>query len=191
MSTVILHVTMSLDGFAAGPDVSPENPMGVGGLRLHEWVFGAADDEVDSAVIKELSAATGAVVLGRRTFDVGVGVWGDTPFPAACFVVTHRPQDDLAMRSGTFTFVGDGVERAIRRARAAAGGRNVNLMGIDVARQALSAGLIDEIHLQVAPVLLGGGRRLFEELGTGPVELERTAVAASSRVTHLRFRVVR
>jgi dihydrofolate reductase len=189
MGAVVLHVTMSLDGFIAGPDVGVENPMGVGGLRLHEWLFNSDASETDSKILKEHFAAVGAVVLGRRTFDVGVDIWKDTPYPVPSFVVTHRGRDELTMNSGTFMFVTEGVESAIHQAKAAAGAKHVTLMGADVAQQAISAGLLDEIHLQLAPVLLGAGRRLFEHLGTEHIELERTAVTASPYVTHLRFRL--
>ncbi|MGI8329159.1 dihydrofolate reductase family protein [Actinomadura scrupuli] len=191
MTQVILHVTMSLDGFMAGPGISAEHPMGEGGLRLHEWVFNGSDNEADAGVTRELLATTGAVVLGRRTFDVGVGVWEDTPFPVPCFVLTHEVRDELVMKSGTFTFVTGGVDDALKRARAAAGEQKINLMGADVAQQFLRAGLLDEIHLQLAPVMLGTGRRLFEHLGTEHIELERTRVTESPYVTHLRFRVVK
>ncbi|MFJ4467689.1 dihydrofolate reductase family protein [Streptomyces sp. NPDC089424] len=191
MSKVVLHVTMSLDGFMAGPDISVEHPMGRGGLRLHDWILHTPTDDVDAGVAQEVSASTGAVVLGRRTFDVGVEVWQDTPFPVPCFVLTHHARSRRAMKSGTFTFVTQGLESALRQAEAVADGKDVTLMGADVAQQALRAGLLDEINLQLAPVLLGGGRRLFEHLGTEHLELERTRVLPSPLVTHLRFQVRR
>ncbi|MFF0201370.1 dihydrofolate reductase family protein [Streptomyces sp. NPDC005017] len=189
MSRVVLNCTMSLDGFMAGPDIGVEHPMGRGGLRLHEWIFNASTNDVDTAVAREVSASTGAVVLGRRTFDVGVGVWQDTPFPVPCFVLTHTPRSRLAMKSGSFTFLTGDVSSALREAQAAADGKDVTLMGADIARQALRAGLLDEINLQIAPVLMGEGRRLFDQLGTEHIELERTRLLASPHVTHLRFRV--
>ncbi|AWS45345.1 deaminase [Streptosporangium sp. 'caverna'] len=191
MGKVILHVTMSLDGFMAGPDISVELPMGRGGPRLHDWIFNASSNNVDGGVIRELFATTGAVVLGRRTFDVSLGEWEDTPFPAPSFVLTHEVREELAMKSGTFTFVTDGVESALRLARAAAGEKNVIVMGADVSQQILRAGLLDEIHLQIAPVLIGEGRRLFDHLGTDHIELERTRVIESPHATHLEFRVVK
>ncbi|MGP4051195.1 dihydrofolate reductase family protein [Streptomyces sp. 2A115] len=189
MSKVVLNVTMSLDGFMAGPNISTEHPMGQGGLRLHQWILNTPTSDVDSTVAQEVSASTGAVVLGRRTFDVGVGVWQDTPYPVPCFVLTHSAEHRRAMKSGTFTFVTSGVKNALQQAEAVADGKDILLMGADIAQQALSAGLLDEINLQIAPVLMGDGRRLFEHLGTEGIELERTRILASPHVTHLRFRV--
>lgn len=189
MNKVVLHVTMSLDGFMAGPDVSVEHPMGRGGLRLHEWILNTPASDVDATVTQEISASTGAVVLGRRTFDVGAEVWQDTPFPVPCFVLTHQAQSQRVMKSGTFTFVTSGLRSALQQAEAVADGKDVALMGADIAQQALSAGLLDEINLQLAPVLIGDGRRLFENLEPEHLELERTRILASPLVTHLRFRV--
>ncbi|GAA3842361.1 dihydrofolate reductase family protein [Streptomyces phyllanthi] len=187
--SVVLNATMSLDGFMAGPDISVEHPMGRGGLRLHEWIFNASTSDVDAAVAQEVSASTGAVVLGRRTFDVGVEVWQDTPFPVPCFVLTHDPRDRLVMKNGSFTFLTCDVQSALRQAEAAADGKDVTLMGADIAQQALRAELLDEINLQIAPVLMGEGRRLFDHLGTEHIELERTRILASPHVTHLRYHV--
>jgi len=189
MGKVLLDVSMSLDGFVAGPNVSVESPMGEGGERLHEWLFASASD-VDAEVAREMHETTGAVVLGRRTFDVGVGVWEDTPFPVPCFVLTHDPLEERVEKSGTFSFVTD-VESAFQLAKAAAGEKDVRLMGAEVSQQFLEAGLVDEIRIQLAPVLMGNGRRLFASLGTEHIELERTAVLESPHVTHLRFRVVK
>lgn len=189
MGSVILHVTMSLDGFMAGPNVSATHPMGEGGLRLHEWVFNTSTSDIDAQVVNELFATTGAVILGRQTFDVGIGVWKDTPFPVPCFVLTHRPRQPIVMKSGTFTFIDGGIEAALGQAREATGDKNINLMGADIAQQFLQAGLLDEIHLQIAPVLMGQGRRLFEHLGNQPIELERVKAIESPYVTHLQFRV--
>jgi dihydrofolate reductase len=186
---VILHMSMSLDGFVAGPDVGLERPLGQGGERLHEWLF-ASGDPLDAEVAADMVAEIGAVVLGNRTFTVGEQHWGGaTPFPVPCFVLTHSERPELHKGATSFTFVTDGVESAYAQARAAAGGRAVNLMGADTAQQFLRAGLLDEIQLNLVPVLLGEGLRLFEHLGTDRIELERTRAIESSRVTHLRFRV--
>lgn len=190
MAPVYAHVTMSLDGYAAGPGISAAHPMGIGGEALHRWIFDDADP-VDAAAVARQRELTGAVLLGRRTFDVGVGVWGDTPYAVPCLVLTHRPEPDRVEKSGTFTFVHTGLADAVDLARAAAGERAVTVMGVDVTQQALKAGLLDEIHLQLAPVLLGGGRRLFEHLGTDHIALERLSAEESAHVTHLRFRVVK
>lgn len=191
MSKVMLTMSMSLDGFAAGPNVSVAYPMGEGGLRLHDWLLNPPMNEIDAAVVQEVFATTGAVVLGKRTFEVGLGVWGDTPYPVPCFVLTHRAQEMRTEKSGMFTFVTDGIDSAVQRAKAAAGEKNVILMGGDTAQQALKAGLVDEIQINLVPVVLGAGLRLLEQLGSQPIELESTRVIESPRVTHLRFRVVK
>jgi dihydrofolate reductase len=183
---------MSLDGFMTGPDVDPEHPMGVGGERLHEWLFDdTPEGELDAEVAKDASAAVGAVVVGRRTFDLGLGPWGDVPYPVPCFVLTHGSRVDLPMASGTFTFVDGSLASALELARAAAGERDVLLMGASVGQQFLDAGLVDEIRVQLVPVLLGVGTRLFDHLRPEHIELERTATIESPHVTHLRFRVKR
>ena len=191
MGRVVFSASVSLDGFSAGPDVGVGQPMGAGGERLHEWLFdGSADGRVDAEVAQERISATGAVVVGRRTFDVGVEPWGDVPFPVPCFVLTHEAREQMVMDSGTFTFVTDGIRSALALARAAAGERDVLLMGgASIGQQFLDARLVDEIHMQLVPVLLGAGTRLFDHLGTDPIELERIGSIESPHVTHLRFRV--
>jgi dihydrofolate reductase len=191
MSNVVVSFTMSLDGFVAGVGADVEQPMGEGGERLHEWLFRADRNEIDIAMAERISASIGAVILGRRTFDVGIGPWGDTPFPAPCFVLTHEVRDVLVQNSGNFVFVNDGIDSALQQAKAAARGKDVVLMGADLAQQFLKAGLVEEIVLQVAPVLMGGGRRLFEQLGTEQIELEQLQVLGSPRVAHLRYRVAK
>ena len=179
MSRVLVYASMSLDGYAAGRDVSHDHPMGVGGEELHHWMFGADVDPADRALMDGVRADTGAVVLGRRTFDVGLAHWDDVPYPAPSFVVTHRPRPDLPQKSGTFAFV-DGVEGAVERARAAAGDGTVTIMGVAVQRQALAAGLVDEVLVSLVPVLLGAGAPLFAGLPpaafTGPVRHLRARV---------------
>ena len=204
MSKVVLDMSVSLDGIGAGPNPSEENRMGVGGDRLHEWMpsYDPTQDpaggvpaarQADARMVQELfAAAKGAVVLGKRTFDLGLEPWGGTPFPAPCFVVTHEARDDLVTNTGTFAFVRDGIERAVRRAQAAAGDKDVLVMGgPTVARQAVRAGLVDEISLHVVPVLLGAGSRPFEHLGPEAIELERIVLTPSPQATHLRFRVMK
>lgn len=180
MATVLVYAAMSLDGYIAGPDVSRDHPMGVGGEQLHTWMF-TRTTPADRAVSEGIRAGTGAVVVGRRTFDIGVGIWRDTPYPAPAFVLTHRPRPDLPQPGGTFSFVTDLAE-AVARARAAAGDRTVTVMGADVQRQALAAGLVDEVMISLVPVLLGGGAKLFDDL---------PAMTFTGAVTHPRFSVRR
>jgi dihydrofolate reductase len=194
-------MSMSLDGFVAGPNVSVEEPMGEGGHRLHAWMFeGSANSEstphapmtgIDRAVIQEQFNTTGAVILGKRTFDVGIEIWKDTPYPAPSFVLTHTPREPLAQKSATFTFVTDGIESALRQAKAAAGEKGVILMGTETTRQFLMAGLVDEIRINLVPVLLQSGLRLFEDIGTERIELEQEHVLESTKVTHFKYRIIK
>lgn len=196
MGTVRAHMSMSLDGYVAGPGVSREHPMGVGGERLHQWLFGdgGGGDPRDAEVAAGMfaPATTGAVIMGRRTFEVGEAPWGeDGTFHLPCFVLTHRPAETRVKGPTTFTFVTDGIEAALARAQAVAGERAVNLMGAETTQQFLRAGLLDEIQINLVPVLLGAGTRLFEHLGTAPIELERTRMVGSSTMTHLTYRLVK
>lgn len=194
MGKVVLDITMSLDGFVAAPNVSLEHPLGEGGLRLHDWLFrGGSTFGRDRQVADELFAMTGAFVLGRRTFDVGEGPWGDDgAFGRPCFVLTHRGRRPLVKGPTTFTFVLDGIASALRQAQAAAGDKAVCVMGgAQVAQQYLDAGLVDELRLHVATVLLGSGTRLFEHVATSRIALETTRVVESPFATHLDLRVAR
>jgi dihydrofolate reductase len=199
---ILLNMSMSLDGFIAGPDIDVDRPMGDGGERLHQWLFqgdsdravaadGNSPDGVDAQVAREFSTAPGAVVIGKRMFDVGVGLWGDTPFPVPSFVLTHEAREPLVMKSAVFTFVTDGIDSAVRQAQAVAGDKDVLVMGgAGIAQECLRAGILDEIQIQLVPVLLGAGTRLFDHLSPNHIELERTRLIESPHVTHLRFRVV-
>ncbi|HEY2985840.1 MAG TPA: dihydrofolate reductase family protein [Jatrophihabitantaceae bacterium] len=163
--------------------------MGGDGERLHAWLFASEDrtpaNSSDAAVAQELVDNLGAVVIGRRTFDVGIGPWaGGTPFPVPCFVVTHSARPEL-------TAPGGGVASAVQQAAESAGDRDVCLMRADVTQQVLAAGLLDEIRVHLVPLLLGGGTRLFEHLGDARIELERVQVVDSPSVTHLRYRVIK
>ncbi|MGH2618690.1 MAG: dihydrofolate reductase family protein [Thermomicrobiales bacterium] len=201
MGKVVLDMSVSLDGIGAGPNPNAVERMGAGGERLHAWhPFSDPEPEstagvpaaaaADARQVREWFAATGAVVLGKRTFDRGLEPWGGAPFPVPCFVLTHETRADLATKSGTFAFVTDGIARALHRAPAAAGDKNVLVMGgPSVAQQTLRAGLVDEIRLHLVPVLLGAGSRLFEHLAAESIEREPTEVVASPAATHLRFRV--
>ncbi|HEX2622317.1 MAG TPA: dihydrofolate reductase family protein [Phototrophicaceae bacterium] len=193
MSKVFLQISMSLDGFVAAPNISPEHPLGVGGVeRLHRWLFDGMT-EIDRQVADEMFADTGAFVIGRLTFDLGEEPWGDDgTFRTPCFVVTHRARSPLVKGPTTFNFVTDGIESAVHQAKVAAGDKDVCVMGgANVAQQALSANLVDELRLDVIPVLLGAGSPLFEHIKTVPVELEQTRVLKSTFATHFRFNIVR
>jgi dihydrofolate reductase len=210
-------ISMSLDGFVAGPDQTLEDPLGKGGEGLHEWAIAArswreshrksgGEEGVDSDVIEEHVASIGATIMGRRMFSGGEGPWEDDPnadawwgdeppFHHPVFVLTHHAREPVVKQGGTtFTFVTDGIESALEQAREAAGDKDVALAGGgNVVQQYLKAGLLDELQLHVAPVLLGGGVRLFENhVEAAPPELECTRVVESpTGVTHLRYRVVK
>jgi dihydrofolate reductase len=190
MTIVSTSMSMSLDGYVTGPDDSRENPFGTGAQGLHDWLFDARTD-ADTAIIDEMIENCGAVVMGRRSFDKneGDGGWGeggplgDTPV----FVVTHNPP--TGTYPSVYHFVTD-VATAIEQAKKLAENKTVGLHGATVPQQALALGLLDEINIQVIPVLLDGGTRMFEHLG-GQYTLERTRCVATPAATHLRFRVVR
>ncbi|MFI1927533.1 MULTISPECIES: dihydrofolate reductase family protein [unclassified Streptomyces] len=190
MSKVVLDVSMSLDGFTAGPNVRAQEPMGDGGERLHGWMAGAGPDGgVDVAVRQEIDARVGAAVVGRRTFDLGLGPWGGTPWPGVpSFVVTHRTREDLlGDNGGTFAF--DGLPAAALRAKEAAeaaGDKDVLVLGADIARQLLGAGLLDEVHIHLVPVLMGRGTPLF---AGERADLIPQGKPLTGSVTHLRYRV--
>lgn len=204
MGKVVFDITVSLDGYVAGPDDGPEQGLGTGGERLHEWALelaswrephGLEGGEVNasSEILEEGLSASGAVVVGKRMFDNAHG-WGDVPpFHKPVFVLTHTPREPLEKEGGTtFTFVTDGIESAIEQAKSAAGDRDVSIGGgASTAQQALKAGLVDEVQLTVAPILLGGGVRLFEGLGPDDVEFELIRVVEGPKATHLKYRVVR
>jgi dihydrofolate reductase len=206
---------MSLDGFVAGPNPSLDKPLGEGGDLLHEWAFAAVswreqhgleggEKNADSEVVEESIAATGAVVMGRRMFSGGEGRWEDDPradgwwgdeppFHVPVFVLTQHARETKVMQGGTsFTFVTDGIEAALEQARAAAGEQDVLLAGgSSVVQQYLKAGLLDEIQIHLAPVLLGDGASLFDRLGIDAIGLEARRVIASPSVTHLKLTMPR
>src|SRR5262245_23093315 len=197
MGKVIADQSMSLDEFSAGPNVGLGNGMGDGGERLHEWMFSQGDGAAIDAGEREdtpfnLLQRSGAVVVGRRMFDVGEEPWGDDPpFHQPVFVVTHRPRAPVVKEGGTtYTFVTDGVAAALARAEEAAGGKDVAVLGgADLIRQCAEAGLLDELQLHLVHVLLGDGTRLFDRIDPKRVTLERTRVVDAPGVTHLTFRV--
>ena len=211
MGQVKIDISTSLDGFVAGPNQTIEQPLGEGGEQLHEWVIAlkawrephgmpGGDTGPDNDMVEELIGSSGATVMGRRMFSGGSGPWendpnpdgwwgDDPPFHHSVFILTHHPRETVEKQGGTtFTFVTDGIEAAVEQARVAAGGKDVGIGGgANVAQQALNAGLVDEVHIHVVPVLLHDGVRLLD--GLGKVELEKTRVVDSPGVTHLQFRV--
>jgi dihydrofolate reductase len=193
MGSVIIDITMSLDGFVTGPNDGPGNGLGDGGRILHEWVFGGKTEADEKFLTDEPIQTLGACVLGRRTFDIAGDAWGENPpfGPGKVFVLTHRPHEPLIRGHVTFVFVTDGMESALEQAQAQAGDKGVVLMGADVSQQYLKAGLVDELQLHVANVLLGAGRPLFANIGDEQIKLERTRVVPTPAVTHLRYRVVK
>jgi dihydrofolate reductase len=193
MSKLIFDISMSLDGFVTGPNVRPEEPMGDGGERLHEWAFG--DDERNRELLAEAVHTLGAVIAGRRTYDHSVSSWGaDGPAGPArvpVFVVTHAQPQEVP-EGGVYTFVTDGIESTLEQAKAAAGEKDVAVMGgPDIGRQFIEAGLVDEISIHLVPVLLGDGTRMFEHLGGEHVQLETTSVIETPAAIHLGFRIVK
>jgi dihydrofolate reductase len=211
MNSLTCHVSMSLDGFVAGPEQSVENPIGQGGMRLHDWVFQTAswrrqhgleggDRGVDADVVDEVVQGVGAYIMGRRMFggrdgpwdETWTGWWGeDPPYHTPVFVLTHHPREPLSMQGGTtFTFVTDGIESALDQARAAAGDQDVAIAGgASVVQQYLAAGMLDELYLHIVPVILAAGERLLTDVGDPT--LEPVKVIASPAVTHVKYRVVR
>jgi len=205
MGKVATGLTMSLDGFIAGPNDGPENPLGEGGMRLFDWyasgdtdyempgtgmVFKVSPQSAD--LLREAFGTMGAFVTGRRTFDIANGWGGRPPLGVPTFVVTHTVPRDWIYEGSPFTFVTTGgVESAVEQARAVAGDRDVSVGAASLMQQCMRAGLLDEIHINLAPVLLGGGVRLFDHLGDGQVELERTRVVEAPDVTHVTFRVIK
>jgi dihydrofolate reductase len=192
VTKVIFNMSMSLDGFVTASGVRPEEPMGDGGQRLHEWAFG--DDERNRELLAEAVNAIGALIAGRRTYDLSVPGWGaDGPAGPArvpVFVVTHAEPEEVP-EGGVYTFVTDGIESALEEAKAAAGDKDVAVMGgAEIGQQYIRARLIDEISIHLVPVLLGGTTRMFEHLGSEHIQLETAGVIETPAATHLRFRVV-
>lgn len=205
MGKVAMGLTMSLDGFIAGPNDGPEHPLGEGGMRLFDW-FSAGDTDYElpgtgmvfrvspqsAEVLREAHSKMGAFVTGRRTFDITNGWGGNPPLGVPTFVVTHAEAPREWVYEGSpFTFVMDGVENAVERAREVAADKYVAVGAASIVQQCIRAGLLDEIHIDLVPVLLGDGVRLFDHLGAGPIELESTQVVEGAGVTHLTFRVVK
>ena len=217
MAQVIFDITTSLDGFVAGPNASPENPLGEGGEQLHDWTVETAawrarhgleggEDNANSELVAESISRQGALIMGRRMFSGGFGPgpwekdpnpdgwWGDDPpFHNAVFILTHHAREPVEKQGGTtFHFVTEGIEAALEQARAAAGDKDVVVVGgAEAIQHYLAAGLIDEFDVHVAPMLLGGGTSLFGDLGVHAPRVELTRLIDSPGATHLRYRVVK
>jgi dihydrofolate reductase len=211
MSQVTCQISVSLDGYVAGPNQSLDTPLGEGGERLHEWViktegwrashgYEGGERSVDSELAAHLMDGIGAYIMGRSMFSHGRGAWDeawtgwwgeDPPFHAPVYVLTHHERAPVEMQGGTtFHFVTDGIEAALEQARAAAGDQDVAIAGgASTVNQYLAAGLLDQLHLHIVPIVLGGGERLLE--GVGDPTLEPVEVVASPAVTHVEYRVVR
>jgi dihydrofolate reductase len=187
MSKVLLELSISLDGFVAGPDIGPAAPLGRGGERLHEWMFAGKSAAESDRFETDHFSRIGAVILGRRMADLGIGPWGEEPtYHAPCFVLTHRPAQTIVKKGGTsYIFVTDGINTTLDLARQAAGSQDVWVGGgADIARQFLNAGLLDEMHLHLAPVIIGDGTRLFDGVDPNLRVAAHDAISTPT-VTHL------
>ena len=213
MSKTLVRITMSLDGYVAGPNQSMKDPLGVGGEALHEWAIELAAWKeqhgqkggvvnASSAIMREMFENVGAVIMGRNMFGGGPGPWkldwkgwwgDDPPYHMPVFVLTHHARDALPMEGGTtFHFVTDGIESALNQAKRAAAAKDVLIMGgAETIQQFLAAGLVDEVNISMAPKVLGGGERLFDNLGDSPPRFEQMRVIDAPGVVHLRYRVAR
>jgi dihydrofolate reductase len=212
VSKLRFNIATSLDGFIAGPEQSEENPLGIGGEQLHQWLVplrafreahgdGGGEENPSNAVVEGWFENVGATVMGRNMFGGGPGPWGDDPwmgwwgdeppFHNPVFVITHHAREPVEMKGGTtFHFVTDGIESALAQAKEAAGSKDVSLGGgASVAQQYLAAGLIDEIEISLVPVLLRGGEPLFANLGDAGIELEQIRVVEAPDVTHVKYRL--
>jgi dihydrofolate reductase len=211
VSKLRLKISMSLDGFVAGPSQSVDNPLGIGGMRLHEWAFAlekwreqhgleGGETNASSRVVEESLANIGATVMGRNMFGGHPGPWDpknpwngwwgtNPPYHHPVFVLTHHKREPLKLEGGTtFTFVTNGIEAALEQARRAAGGKDVSLAGgAKAAQEYLAAGLVDEMEISLVPTLLGSGERLFNSLGDDLHGLELVRTVAAPEVTHLKF----
>jgi dihydrofolate reductase len=201
---VITGLSMSLDGFIAGPNDGPQSPLGEGGERLFAW-YSSGDTEYrlpgtemvlevspqSAELLREAHAKMGAFVTGRRTFDITNGWGGSPPLGVPTFVLTHTVPQEWVYEGSPFTFVTDGIQSALEQAKAVAGDKDVAVGAASIVQQCIRAGLLEEIHVDLVPVLLGDGVRLFDHLDTEPIELESTRVIEAPGITHLTFRVVK
>jgi dihydrofolate reductase len=204
MGKVIFENSVSLDGFVAGPNDGPDNGLGDGGEALFQW-YNSGDtafplpgtdmvfniSRASAELLQEEWGKLGAMVAGRRMFDIAHAWGGNPPGGGPCFIVTHNPPQEWVKPHSPFTFVTDGVESAVAKAKQAAGDKDVAISSASIAQQCIKAGLLDDIQIDLAPVLLGGGIRLFNNLGAAPIELDIMRVVEGFGVTHLKYRVVK
>jgi dihydrofolate reductase len=187
VGNIVYYMSMSLDGFVTAAGISPEEPLGAGGERLHEW----GTDPEGSALLEDAIRRTGAVITGRRTYDASLPWWGsDGPTGKEripVFVLTHREQPAPPV-GGVYTFVTDGLDSTLRQAKVAAGGGDVSVSGVEVGRQLLQAGHVDEIWISLVPVLFGDGSRLYEQVGGRHLELDFVEAIPTPKATHLHYR---
>jgi dihydrofolate reductase len=204
MGKVAMGLSMSLDGYIGGPNDGPGSPLGEGGERLFAW-YSEGDTEYrlpgtemvfkvspqSAELLREAHGKMGAFVTGRRTFDITSGRGGRPPLGVPTFVLTHTVPQEWVYEGSPFTFVAEGIQSAVEQAKAVAGEKDVAVGAASIVQRCLSSGLLDEIHVDLVPVLFGGGVRLFEHLGSTPIELESMEVVEGAGVTHLTFRVIK
>jgi dihydrofolate reductase len=194
MGRVVLDISMSLDGFIAGRDDGPDQGLGKDGERLHDWILDFKTGIFKkSEVLNEVFESTGAIVAGRRVYDITAGWGGNHPIRGVpVYVLSHDIPETIPRGGTVFTFVSQGIEVAIREARGAAGNKDVYVLGgASIAQQCLEASLLDEIHVHIAPILLTGGIRLFDHIGNECIQLETIRVFESNGTTHLRYRIIK
>lgn len=195
MNKIRSTISMSLDGYITGPDDNHDHPMGVEGERLHDWMFDpdSATHAANAQVRREMSEGVGAVVIGRRMFDLGEEPWGGNPFTAPVIVMTHRAHDPIeADGKPPITFVTGGLDAAMVSARQLAGDHDILVAGgADLIRQAIAAGFLDELQISIVPILLNRGRPLFDGTMPGLITLEPIRTLESPTVTHIQYKVVK
>ncbi|HJR78671.1 MAG TPA: dihydrofolate reductase family protein [Anaerolineales bacterium] len=192
MAKVFAEMSMSLDGFIAGPNVSANNPLGDNGERLHDWMFAGKSSTETEAYEVEKFKGMGAGIMGRTMLDLGIGPWGENPtFHMPIFVLSHEAHKSITKQGGTtYYFVTGGIERALKQAEEAADGKDIMVLGgANAIQQFIRAGLLDELEIHLIATLLDGGIRLFDNLGA--LKLEKTAVKDAPAVTHLRYKIAK
>jgi len=205
MSKIIFDCGITLDGFFAGDNRSPQNPMGGVSAKIHQWMFkqeafwkhlnmeGGEEYGADSKLIDDVLARAGAYIMGKRMFDEGEVCWPEDIFKADVYVLTHEKREPWIQKgTTTFYFVNDGIESALAKARQSAGGKDIRIQGgADTIQQYLNAGLIDEFFIHIAPVFLGSGLRLFDSIDPDKYDMEIAEIIPSDLVTHLRYRLTK